>query len=359
MTSLLALTATLLVGQSQFQSMVFTGPGETVERFRVWHFIDRQNPPKKSPKQKWDFEWLTAAYGAQNPELGLAMRFRVFNQMRRETNDLSPLVARMALRMWDFNVRRLRLEHSELYNRGIIDFYLCFGGEAGGEQLFDEEVENGIARKVNTIYIYQIQSFQDPVEMAREVAHEYGHATLPPVGGFETPEEWGNGYLGEKLYLRWIRDEMRAKTFTPADAMGAELAGLDAWVKKNVDPLWTAAAANGPNMALLAGKGQNAMDAYLGLALYAELLLPREAFARSLKLTGSVQAKDYPDAIALAACEVPTRTLNVPASFVGKPMWIPMVQGSKVSGAAAKKRAGNWVQVVPQGRTIRLTNPEL
>jgi len=237
----------------------------------------------------------------------LHARFRVFEQQKRENGDLAEQVARMALRLWDLSFQRLRRDHNPVTNFGIVDFYLCFGGKAGGEQLMDvdpqEKSPEGGSKKVNTIYIYAIQTFTDPVEMAREVAHEYGHATLPPVGGFKEPEDWANGYLGERLFLKWIRDLMVTKAYGPFDAMGADLPSLDAWVKKKVDPLAESAGKAGPANPLLAKEGPKAMDAYLGLALYAEATLPAKVFGRSLLLTGSTAAVDYPKAIALAAEE--------------------------------------------------------
>lgn len=358
---LTALAAFVTVSTAFAQAMRvvdFPGPGEKESRFTIRMPLDKQDPPKTSPKQKWLFEWVSAAYGAQTLEESLKLRFRVFNQFRKETGDVSIPVSRMLLRLWDYNYRKLFQQHNDRYNGGIVDVYLCFGGEAGGEQLFDEEIENGFAKKVNTIYIYQIQTFTQPVEMAREVAHEYGHSQIPPIGGFESPEEWGNGYLGEKLFMKWLRDDMRAKRLGPDDALGATLPEMESWVKTNVDPLWMKIARNGPDQALLAGKGPAAMNEYIGLSLWASSLLPNKAFARSLRLTGSVQAADYMGAVVVAATEQPTMTLSVPAEFIKKPIWIPLPKTSKQTGAIAKARKGDWVQVVPQSGTITLANPE-
>jgi hypothetical protein len=197
---------------------------------------------------------------------------------------------------------------------------------------------------VNTIYIYQIQNAKDPVELAREVAHEYGHATLPPVGGFETPEDWGNGYLGEKLYMRHLRDFSLSGAFGPADAMGATPEQLDRFVKREVELLSEKVWLNGP-------------DAYLGLALYAEEILPPRAFARSLQLIGSTKAADYPDAVILAAAEVETFAIVPPKSLAGKDVWIPLGNG-KLEGIKPIKRSGHWALVRPLTGVIRVTNPK-
>jgi len=124
--------------------------------------------------------------------------------------------------------------------------------------------------------------------MAREIAHEYGHAVLPPIGGFKQPEVWVDGYLGEKLFLKWMRDDMAAKKLTPDDAMGASQNGLDAWVKKNVDPLVAKAALQHPDPSSI-NESQAGMDAFLGLALYVQTICPASLFVKSLMYTSSEQ----------------------------------------------------------------------
>jgi hypothetical protein len=192
--------------------------------------------------------------------------------------------------------------------------------------------------------------------MAREISHEYGHAILPPVGGFQAPEDWGNGYLGEKLYMRYLMNELVAKRLGPEDAMGATATELKQFVAKEVDPLWNAVCRSGPNYQLLRSTGQKALDAYLGLALYADLLLPSSVFSRSLKIIGSVKAIDYPASVSNAVAEVPEVSIRVPANWVKKPMWIPLPKGATVSGASVKVRYDYWAITVPTGKTILVKN---
>ena len=44
---------------------------------------------------------------------------------------------------------------------------------------------------------------REPLELLRQVAHEFGHLFLPGIGPLTDPEEWGNGFL-EMLILRWL-----------------------------------------------------------------------------------------------------------------------------------------------------------
>lgn len=305
---------------------------------------NRIDPPKLSPKQKWTFEWLTAGYGTPEKSPGaLHLRFRVFSQERKTQNDSAESMARTLVRLWNYNDSRLRLDHAELYNGRIVDVYICFGGRAGGEQRFDLDEEKGQRRKVNTIYIYDLASFKDPLERVREVAHEYGHATLPPTGPFKAPEDWANGELGERLYVRHLRDLLKAGKINADDTMQASFEQLDGYVRTQVDPLTAPVAKNGPDEKLLRQSGKVGMNAYLGLALYSERVLPPDMFARAMALDASQTPIGFAKAVVEAASERPRWQL--PGGFkVGQSFWIPIGKGA-VSGATVLTRRNGWANI--------------
>jgi hypothetical protein len=317
---------------------------------------DRLDPPKYSPKkfgtddpQPYEFDWEALGYTKYTDEdPSWLLKFRIFSQERKAQGDRAPMVARMLVRLWDLDYRKFKFDHPLAYNSGIVDVYLCWGGTAGGEQRFDLDTEGKPpqVRKVNTIYVYDLGSFTDPLEMAREVAHEYGHAVLPAVGGFVQPEDWANGYLGEKLFLRWARDEMAAGRLSSEDVMGASLKALDGWVKKNVDPLVLPNATGGPQFGLLEGTGQGPMDAYNGLVLYADQILPPAVVAKSLKVMGSTKAKDYPGALVLACEQAGRVVVEPPAALPLKDFWVPLGDG-KVTGAKVVRKDREWALIRP------------
>lgn len=333
-----------------------TGPEGGEPRIQVIENLERLDPPKLSPKEKWMFEWVVSGMGReQTGSEPYRLRIRTFAQQKKESEDPAARVTRMAMRMWDFLVRKLRIAQKEMYDDGRVHFYLAFGGKAGGEQLFDEDVEGGRARKVNTIYIYQVQNIKDPLELAREVAHEYGHAVLPPVGGFKEPEEWANGHVGEKLFLKYLRDEYKAGRLNAEDVCGAPLDRLDQFVQREADAMALDVWKNGPEIDRMGGSGAPAMDAYLSLVLYAYEALPIEAFRRSLLLIGSVSARDYPAAVILAASERESFVVSPPKSLAGKDVWIPLGKG-KLTGGGVIKKSGDWALVRPLGGVLRVTN---
>lgn len=356
---MLPLLAAVVLGQSPYVQVSLPNPGGGPSRLMYYEYENRLPTPKLSPKKfdgrPWEFDWMVPAFVRRHPSENELGRVRVYSQQRKEENDDAAQVARAMLRMLDYNLFHLGLDHNPRINDGIIDVYLCWGGKAGGEQMIGEDILEGRPLKVNTIYIYDLATFTDPVERLREVAHEYGHATLPPVGGFKEPEDWANGYLGERIHLRNLRNEIAAKRLDPADAMGVPLPALDAWVKANVDPIVTLAATKGPDLDLT-GKGKAGMDAYMGVNLYIESLFPGRTFTRSMVLAGSAKPEDYPSGLMLALEETANTRLNIPAYLRGKSIWIPVGKGT-VSGASIAKRKSGWVQVVPGPGPITYISP--
>ncbi|MEQ1933705.1 MAG: hypothetical protein ABL962_07490 [Fimbriimonadaceae bacterium] len=331
-------------------------PDLPTTRLQIQEAMDKLPESKKSPKLYGDppapylFDWLCGGYGRINPaqDPNFRLRFRVFSQTRKETGDLGAQVTRMLLRIWDLNIRKMRIDHSPAFNSQIVDAYLCWGGTPGGEHAYGFEKENGFEKRINAFYVYDLESFKDPVEMAREVAHEYGHATLNAIGGFKEPEDWGNGQLGEKLYLRWLSQEITAKRMEPIDAMGASAADLTKWVTKNVDPLVLRCRDQGPMTSLLEGTGQGAMDACNGLILYAETVFTPDIFAQSLKnMVGQTEAKHYPRALLDAVTAREAIAVNNVPGWKGKSLWLPTGKEGNVRSGTIIKRDGDWSLVKP------------
>ena len=106
----------------------------------------------------------------------------------------APLASRMA--------RLLALAHHTLVEKtgreaadgtAPFDVWLCTGGQTGGEQWR------------SNLYLYDLETPRSSIEWIREVVHEYSHLALPAIGGYHAPEYWANGYLGERLLVRWIQ----------------------------------------------------------------------------------------------------------------------------------------------------------
>ena len=321
---------------------------------------ERMEHPKHSPKQGWEFDWNSAGFltGFKSDPARMELRFRVFSQESTGGNLRAESTLRLLQRLDSYNLARLGLDHSTEFKK-VVDVYLCYGGEPGGEQTFDADAEAG-GSKVNTIYLYDLKSFTDPVEQTREVAHEYGHATLPPIGGeYTAPEAWANGYLGEKLYLSYLAGARTpvgkgGSALGPEDTFGATGAQLTAWVRKNVDPLVEDALLNGPRPDLLAGKGKASMDAFFGLALATARLYSPYVLRRALEGAGS-DPKAFPEAAGVASAEPNLTsnypklfTLNIPPAMRGRAIWVPLGPDKRrnvVQGAAIVARRDGWARI--------------
>jgi hypothetical protein len=304
--------------------------------------VSKQSPRKfGDPPEPWLFEYLVSTYAFSPRQAGQQdLRHRVYSQLRNATNDPAVSIARTLLRLFDFNYWQLDLDHDPTFSNGVIDIYLSFGGTPGGEQRLDVDYQRKPKERVNTIYIYDLASFTDPIEKLREVAHEYGHATLPPIGGFQRPEDWANGYLGERVYLRWIRNEMAKGRFFVDDAMGANQPSLDEYVATKVTPLVDQATKLGPTSKWW-GVGPEAMDGFMGLALAIDQFVGPRAMARSLVLTDPSKAKDYAKSAADAIQEQPSWRVTTDEANIGRTLWLP-TGDILTEGATVMETSGFW-----------------
>jgi hypothetical protein len=194
-------------------------------------------------------------------------------------------VARQLLTLYGEVHSRLRLDHS--LADGTVHVWLTrqsgagASSDAGGEQFKDQ------------IYIYDLYAERRPIEWLRETAHEYGHFILPGVSGFKEPENWANGILGERLMLRWLRDDLRTERIRPDDAPLASAAEIDEYVSKQVDPLLRRIAAEGTDDRAIARKDARGMDAYTGFAVYIDAVYGDAGLLAAMTYSAPSQAQSF------------------------------------------------------------------
>lgn len=311
---------------------------------------------KTSPKHGWKFDRLTEGWGLVGASE--ALRFRVFSQGE---SSFASDATRLLLRLWEFNRYVLGLDHSRQFHRQAIDVYLCQEGPAGGEQLFTEDPEtlnsNQAPSAVNTVYLYQVHPKLSRLELCRELAHEYGHATLLPVRVSGGREEWANGDAGERVYLTWLRRQILDGSLAPEDAGGATLAQLDSYWESTVRPLADRVASQGPDEASLARQDDQAFEAYLALVCWAVENLHDRAFARSLALTTDPSPQGYRRALEEAASEIEVTEIMVPSRLAGKEIWYPVGKG-RLFGAKPSAVRGSWMRFKPGKGTRVFHRPD-
>ena len=173
---------------------------------------------------------------------------------------LAKRVARLLLLLYGANNERMRFDHPR--TAPTVDVWLDRAEGAG------LDADTGGEQFRNQIYFYKIFTERSPAEWAREVAHEYGHYALPGISGFAAPEEWANGVLGEKLFLKWLHDDLMANRLKPAAIPFVTPAQFEEYITRQVNPLVQRIAREGPNTKALSERGAAGMEAFVGLALY-------------------------------------------------------------------------------------------
>lgn len=306
--------------------------------------------PKICPLNGWEFQNETRVSHIENDKQ--EVRFRVFAQKPQSKLLSSSNVGNFLARLYDYNMSVLRLDHSPQFQNRQVTVYLCNSGQAGGQQLFglDSQDFEGIKtpQSVNTVYIYDVTTLDDSVEACRELAHEYGHATLPPVKIKGGREEWANGHLGERLYLFNLAQQLKTNKVSVETLFGAKSDDIQRYLKTKVYPLVQRVKKEGPNLASLAKSDDQAFEAYLALACYAFAVLPSECFRRAIILNPNESATGFAKSLIESVNERSLVELKITDQ---SPVWIPIGNGN-LEGAKILERAGKWAKVLPKGKII-------
>ncbi len=334
--------------QGDFIVTTLPTPGEP--RLFVSQRREALSPAFVDPMHGWEFPFYAeGTAGASGSTLSPRTRFKVYAQSSKSRKLVVP-ATRTLLRIWDEAVNRLNIDNPAKYGL-TVHLFICDGGKAGGEQAFirSRSARDNFA-SYNAIYLYHAEGLSDPVEAVREIAHEYGHAILPAIGGFKEPEEWGNGGLGERLFMRYIARAMGAGKASEEDAFGASAGQLKNWLSVNADPFAAAIARRRIDQATLAGVGPAATNEFLGLMLFVDDLFP-DLLGRSLKLSGGQTAIDALKGVVEAVNEQKGWVIDVPASY-GNEIWLPIFGKVSWTGATSLQSLGAWVKVRLSSRRI-------
>lgn len=343
----------LIAGMFFGHGLIAADPVPTEARVRLTPLETPKKSPQKFPPNQtpYEFLWLTEGFTKPYPAVPEPqLRFRIFSQLEITHTGTSPAVAALLLRLWRFNYEEMIMDHKPDYRR-LVDVYLCEGGEPGGEHMFTEDLEapKGQSSKANTIYIYELPTFVEPLEKLREIAHEYGHATLAAVGGYKAPEYWANGFLGEKLFLCRLAQEAGEQDWM----MGTKVSDLKNWIEKECKPLSTSAAQASPFTALK-GNDEPAMDRYIGLMLWLQIVLPPKLVGRAMKFQSSSDATTVPKNVVDAIEGAGPFTFTVPDHLRQKTIWLPFGNFT-LKGAKVLTKKSGWVQVQPTADKITAT----
>jgi hypothetical protein len=207
-----------------------------------------------------------AAYAVEVEENGVLVRRFTIHVPDSTALPEAQRAGRFLGQLWRAANRRLGTLASGL-RRTTVDVWMTRTGDAGGEQF-----------RTN-LYIYDITSERTGIEWARELAHEYGHYLLPGATNYTSPESWSNGILGERLLLRWLRDDLTSGALAADELPYVRAAELDDFCAKQVTPLIDRIKNNGSDPAALERQDRKGMDAFTSVMLFAdEVYGPRSLF---------------------------------------------------------------------------------
>lgn len=224
--------------------------------------------------------------------------------------------------------------------------------------------EPGAEEHQKNIYLFAVDQHRHPAEWVRELAHEYSHIFLPPVGEYTAPEKWANGYLGERLFLKWMLADNGM-----ADAWSEPIDGA-AYVAKEVAPLRSRYLNAGPGSPRINRNDAEGMDHWIGQILAIEAAhgprvlreLLRNYQTRRPQGTGTYLGRALQDL-------TPAQFSIHPALFVPDQSQAEMPAG--LDAAVRVRKAGYWFYlpggswqftlsgVIPAGATAKLETMEL
>ncbi|MCC6442904.1 MAG: hypothetical protein IT210_05530 [Armatimonadetes bacterium] len=194
-----------------------------------------------------------------------------------------------------------RLGREPVFGReGRITVWVSPDGEAGGEQWKDN------------LYLYAVDAPRPAGEWLRQIAHEYGHHTLPAAEGFTEPEGWASGFLGERLFVRWLAPASPRGAFWPGDAEA------EGYLQAAAGPPVRLFHQHGPYSALMRGQNKASMDAYLGLVLVAEACYGPRILRQAFDRQKGTAPRRFAAALGQAIEAAGVRSVHLPLSLAFK-----------------------------------------
>lgn len=268
---------------------------------RGWTISSDRDATKEGPQRdpKYNISYplaikVSTQEDADSPDSSPVPHFRIF-YLKREDEPFARLIGSVMARLYWLGIDYLGLPAS---SKAFTTIWLAREGMPGGE----ESDEN--------IWLFAIDTPRAPAEWLRELAHEYGHATLPTLGPFSKPERWANGYLGERLYLKWLLgDNRQAEIWTePVDAAG--------YLANQVKPLRDRFLNGGPDAPDAQKIDAEGMDYLIGQILMLEAAHGPTFLREMISRIGSPGVKGLPVIYSAAARALPQGLSVDPSVYI-------------------------------------------
>ncbi len=210
------------------------------------------------------------------------------------------------------------------------------GGETGNNQI--DVFGCGVAKRTS-------------LEWVRTIAHEWGHLTVYAARGYTEPESEAAGYLGERLFIKWMREAQAAR---PADAPddGTTTADLDLYYRRQIEPLMERFQQGGPGSESMDGENTEAMDYYIASVLATDAALGSATVGIALRNAESERPREFLIALRKYLYDKSDLTIQSPA-------WVPLREGDyRVTASAAAAAVGASASAASAApTTLNVTTP--
>ena len=193
-----------------------------------------------------------------------------------------------------------------------------------------ETANDGGETRQNQLYVFGIHDTRrTKLEWVRTLVHEWGHLTLPAARGYQEPENDASGYLGERLYMKWLHDEAQTVEGAANANDGTNPADLEKYYTRQIAPLMARfnrpeADGGGPNAPVLLQKNTRAMDGYIGAVCALDTAWGSPATGRTVF---GILGTNAPDFFASARMVWLREAQKGPVSLQ-LPAWVPVNKGA-------------------------------
>lgn len=294
-------------------------PGATVDRLEGGAYAVTPPPfalPESVEDLRYHWRFSCAAYvflpRSEGPMRGLfrVVVLRYQPEYRDQARRCACLIARLLL----LHRNHFHRETTFPDQAEGADVFLAAEKPPGGSHLGGETWKN-------SVYVFGVGvEKRSALEWVRTVAHEWGHLTLPAARRFREPENDAAGYLGERLYLKWLRSGEPGRPAREPDD-GTTVADLDLYYHRQINPLIEEYQDAGPGSSLLDGADTAAMDYYIGAVLATDNAFGSTVTGRALYNVLADRAREFLVALRKDVVESPKVAVTLPA-------WIPVRQGT-------------------------------
>lgn len=289
--------------------------------------------PKTDPKFKKEYQYrMQVKCNTEMPEAVSDRRFVVHFQ-KVEDEPLARRVGALMARLYWLGTDYLGVGST---GSQYINVWLSHEGEPGAEEF------------QKNLYLYAIDQPRAPAEWVRELAHEYSHIYLPQMGEYSKPEQWASGYLGERLFLKWLLHDNAMSDVWDEPIDGA------AYVANQVAPLRDKFLNEGPNSPLTQKMDAEGMDFLIGQIMALEAAHGPVLIKHLMNRFATKRPQNLPLYLTAAMNDLQPTVLPLhPQAFI--PQRTEMDPAGAAPGAVKFKKVAYWLYLPGGDWQIALT----